>query len=745
MSKQQAAATATSDPVQSAAGGTSVGKRMHVADAIATAGKLCNAGRLDQAENLCRQIVKARPDLPDAHNVLAVVLHRRGQLDEAIASVRRAIKLNNTSPSYFANLGELERVKGHLDVAAAALTRAVKLNPGSAQALNNLGIVYYDRREFAKAEQSYRRSIAIDENYAEAHNNLGNALRAQNKQEEAVREYERAIDIRESYPEAYNNLGTVFREMHKLEQAEASFRRALAFRPKYLDGLNNLANILVAQKKYEDGVRVLGDTLKLYPNDLQTLINTARAHMARGAYPMANRAIQTALKEHPENVEVLTLAGQIAHDLDQYEDSIGCFEKALRARPNNIEALNYYGVALKSVGRLDDARKTFIKALEVQPRAIGTYSNLVDLEKFTPENPLFQTMERIVERVKNPESAPYMALHFALGKAYDDMGEYEKAFHHYSVGARLKRKTLTYNEAEVAQFFDDTKRIFTKEFITRKDFVGNPTRVPIFIVGMPRSGSTLTEQIISAHPKIFGAGEIKNLSYSIAALRLKFPSLPKFPLLAEVMRPSHLTTISNNYLTAVNKISNKAERVTDKLLTNFFFAGLIHMTFPNAKIVHTKRNPVDSCLSTWTKLFKDDMPHSYDLGELGRYHRRYQDLMEHWREVLPAHAFLEVQYEDVVADPETNARRVIDFLELEWDPRCLKFHESDRPVKTASVSQVRKPIYKTSVERGRRYGDKLNPLLAALGLPIEQAPKPESELKPELKPKKSAGRRRETD
>lgn len=719
MSKEQAAAAATSEapaPDQAGAGG---GKRMLVTDAIATAGKLCNAGKLDQAENIVRQVLKARPNMSDAHNVLGVILHRRGQTDDAIASVRRAIKLNNTAPNYFANLGEMERSKGHLDVAVAALSRAVKLNPRSAQAYNNLGIVCYDRREFAKAEQHYRRAIELDDNYAEAHNNLGNALRALNKLDEAVKEYERAIEVRENYPEAYNNLGTAFRDMQKLEQADASYRRAIAFRPNYIDALNNLANVLVVQKKYEDAVRILGDTLKAHPNNLQTLMTLARAQMQRGAYPMANRAIQAALKDHPDNVDVLTLAGQIAHDLDHFEDSINYFEKSLKAKPNNIEALNYYGVALKSVGRLDDARSTFIKALEVQPRAIGTYSNLVDLEKFTPDNPLFQTMQRIVERVKNPESAPYMALHFALGKAYDDMGEYEKAFHHYSVGAQLKRKTLTYNEEDVAQFFNDIRRIFTKDFINRKDFVGNPTQVPIFIVGMPRSGSTLTEQIISAHPKIFGAGEIKNLSYSIAALRLKFPSLPKFPALAEVMKPSHLTTIGKNYLSAISKISNNAERVTDKLLTNFFFAGLIHMMFPNAKIVHTKRNPVDSCLSTWTKLFKDDMPHSYDLGELGRYHRRYQDLMEHWREVLPERAFLEVQYEDVVADPETNARRVIDFLGLEWDPRCLKFHESDRPVKTASVSQVRKPIYKTSVERGRRYGDKLNPLIEALGLKVE--------------------------
>jgi tetratricopeptide (TPR) repeat protein len=737
MGKQQAvAATGGATEPEAPAGG---GKRMLVTDAIATAGKLCNQGKLDQAENLCRQVLKARPNLSDAHNVLGVILHRRGQTDDAIASVRKAIKLNATAPNYFANLGEMERVKGHLDVAVAALTRAVKLNPQSAQAINNLGIVCYDRREFAKAEQTYRRAIQVDDNYAEAHNNLGNALRAQSKHDEAVREYERAIEIRENYPEAYNNMGTVFRELGKIEQADASFRRALAFRPNYLDALNNLANALVAQKKYEDAVRILGDTLKQFPNDLQTLINLARAHMARGAYPMAYRAIQLALKEQPDNVDAMTLAGQIAHDLDHYEESIGYFEQSLQAKPNNIEALNYYGVALKSVGRLEDARNTFIKALEVQPRAIGTYSNLVDLEKFTPENPLFQTMKRIVERVKSPETAPYMALHFALGKAYDDMGEYQQAFHHYSVGARLKRATLTYNEDEVAQFFAETRRIFSKEFIARRDIPSNPSKAPIFIVGMPRSGSTLTEQIISAHPKIFGAGEIKNLSYSIAALRLKFPSLPKFPTLAEAMRPTHFATIAKNYLAAIMKISDNAERVTDKLLTNFFFAGLIYMMFPNAKIVHTKRNPIDSCLSTWTKLFKDDMPHSYDLGELGRYHRRYQELMDHWREVLPASAFLEVQYEEMVADPETNARRVIDFLELEWDPRCLKFHESDRPVKTASVSQVRKPIYKTSVERGLRYGDKLNPLIEGLGLKVQD----EAPTKDEA-PKKSAGRRGKT-
>lgn len=694
-------------------------KQMKITDAIATAGRLVNAGRLDQAENICRQILTKRPNIPDANNILSVTLFRKGKTEEAIEAVKKAIKSNRNAPNYFSNLGEMERVRGNFEEATKALERAVQLDPKSPQALNNLGIVNYDKRNFAEAIILYEKAISIDANYAEAHNNLGNALRTQGKFDLAIAEYEAAIEVRENYPEAYNNMGTVFRDMQKVEEAEASFRRAIALRGNYLEALNNLSSILVGQKRYEDALRILGDTLKLHPDNVATLLILARAQSARGAHPMAMRAVKKVLEQAPENVEALILAGHAAHDLDQYDESLGHLEKALEIQPKNIEALNFYGVVLKSVGRLDDARKTFITALETQPRAIGTYSNLVDLEKFTPENELFQTMERIMGRVKNPDDARYMALHYALGKAYDDIGDYKKAFHHYSTGAKLKRPTLTYNEAEVFSFFDDIKKIFNEEFFEKHKDMGNPSTAPIFIVGMPRSGSTLTEQIVSSHPRVFGAGEIKNLSVCIGMLRQKFPSLPKFPALAEVIKPTQLSSIAKNYLGMINKISNSSERVTDKLLTNFFFAGLIHTMFPNAKIIHTARNPVDSCLSTYTKLFKDDMPHSYDLAELGRYYGKYQELMAHWRGILPATAFTEIQYEEMVNDTETHARRLIEFCGLEWDPICLKSHESNRPVKTASVSQVRKPIYKTSVERWRRYGDSLNPLIEALGMEVD--------------------------
>jgi hypothetical protein len=231
---------------------------------------------------------------------------------------------------------------------------------------------------------------------------------------------------------------------------------------------------------------------------------------------------------------------------------------------------------------------------------------------------------------------------------------------------------------------------------------------------MPRSGSTLVEQILSSHPDVHGAGEVKHLNRALGELRERFPSLPKYPQMIAKVTPAQLDMLAKNYLQALSHGAGHAKRITDKLLTNFFFLGLINLLFPNAKVVHTLRDPVDTCLSGFTKLFKDDMPHSYDLAELGRYYRKYRELMDHWQEVLPEGFMTTVVYEEVVADTEKEARRLIDFLGLPWNDACVDFHKSGRPVKTASVAQVRKPIYATSVRRWKKYGPGLQPLLDAL-------------------------------
>jgi hypothetical protein len=241
---------------------------------------------------------------------------------------------------------------------------------------------------------------------------------------------------------------------------------------------------------------------------------------------------------------------------------------------------------------------------------------------------------------------------------------------------------------------------------------------------MPRSGSTLVEQILASHPDVFGAGEVKYLSRALGQLRDRFPSLPKYPQMVEKLTTGQMEIVGKQYQQALVSGAGDAQRVTDKLLTNYFFVGLIHLLFPQAKIIHTRRDPVDTCLSGFTKLFKDDMPHSYDLGELGRYYGKYRELMAHWEEVLPEGVLISVDYEDVVADTEKEARRLIEFLGLPWNDKCVDFHKSDRPVKTASVAQVRKPIYKTSLKRWTKYGPGLQPLIDAIDGNAAKAEKP---------------------
>ena len=688
------------------------------AKAIEMAGQLYSRGEYRQAVRVCRQIIQARPANSDAHNILGVTLASLGNRKAAIEEVQRAIKLNPKAPSYYANLGEILRQDGQLDEAVEALETAVKLDPKNAQALNNIGITRYEQRQYEDAVGYYRRALEVRPNMAEALNNLGNALRMTGDIDGAIQAYQEALTIRENYPEAYNNLGTLLQQDKKFEEAEHALRKAIQQNPKYVEAHNNLAQLMVAQKKEVEALRVLGEALKFAPDNVQTLLITARIQMRRNAHPAAEGAARLALKHDPENAEALTILGQLMHETDRYEEAIQLLERSLKTRPDSPEALNFYGVALKSVGRLDEARTQFLKGLSINDAMYGAYANLNDLVDFSKGGEgeeLFNRMEAIFEAVPDKEAEQYLPLHYAYAKALDDRGKHEQALEHYIIGGRMKRAQLDYKEPEIFNFFDSIRAAFPKGAFKDRKFVGLGDERPTFIVGMPRSGSTLVEQILSSHPDVFGAGEVKYLSRSLAQLRDRFPSLPKYPQMMEKITPAQLEIVAKTYLEALTKGAGNAKRITDKLLTNYFFVGLVHLMYPKAKVIHTLRDPIDTCLSGFTKLFKDDMPHSYDLGELGRYYGKYRELMEHWEKVLPEGVLMTVQYEDVVADTEGQARRLIDFLGLPWNDKCVDFHKSDRPVKTASVAQVRKPIYKTSVDRWKKYGAGLQPLVDAIG------------------------------
>jgi tetratricopeptide (TPR) repeat protein len=684
--------------------------------------KLYAAGRLEPAALLCSQIVSQRPRMAEAHNLMAAILHAQGNSAAAIKSMQRAIHLNENNAQFYSNLGEMERQRGKLPEALIALRRAVSLNPKASQAFNNLGIVHYDLGEFDKAVTSYEQAISLNNSYPEAHNNLGNALRALGRPDEALEHYQRALLIRENYPGAYNNMASILRDRDQVAEAEFAYRKAITLNPRYFEAYGNLATLLIQHDREDEALRVLGDALKIDAKNVSILIQVARTQLSKGNHAHAEQACRLALQEDANSAEAHAMLGEVLHETDRFTDALESYEAALTLKPSLGEARNHYGICLKSVGRLEEGREQLLKSLELNPRAYGIYANLADMEKFTPDNPRFQAMEAIMKEASDPMSERYMALHFGLGKAYEDIGEYEKAFSHFQMGATLKRAKLKYDESETFGFFDSIRDTFGANYFANPPFQGEPSSLPVFIIGMPRSGSTLVEQVLSSHPQTCGAGEIKEFSRRMNGLRSRFPSLPKYPQIGIKMNQAHYKIVAEGYLSTLKSLGPTASRVTDKLLTNYYFVGMIHVMFPNAKFIHTKRNPVDTCLSAYTKLFKDDMPHSYDFGELGRYYKKYEELMAHWDKVLPPGVMKTIVYEDVVGNLETSARELLEFLGLPWDPTCLSFHESDRPVKTASVMQVRKPVYNTSVEKWRRYGARLQPLLDALGYEAEAAP-----------------------
>jgi tetratricopeptide (TPR) repeat protein len=684
--------------------------------AIEMAGKLYAEGKLGPAAKVCEQVIQARPSNADAHNIFGAILQALGKKEDAIQALRRAVDLAPQASSVRANLGEVLRQSGKLEQAAEALEEAVRLDPQNAQALNNLGIVYFEKRDIKRAIEFYRQAIEIRPEMAEAYNNLANASRLAGDNDAAIDAYQNALLYRERYPEAYNNLGTLLQLQNRIDEAEHALRKAIAQNPRYIDARNNLASLLSAQKKDVDALRVLGEALKIEPKNVQTLLITARIQLRRGNLVASEQGARAALVEQADNAEALTILGQVLHETDRYEEALEVLERAVQANPNNPEALNFYGVALKSVGRLGEAREQMLEALRKNGSILGAYANVSDLIDFSKGEgeELFSRMTEIFESAENPDADPYLPLHFAYGKALEDRGEYKAALNHYIVGGRMKRAQLSYNEAETFEFFDAIREAFPKKVFKDHPYKGLQDDRPVFIVGMPRSGSTLVEQILASHPDIYGAGEVKYLSQALGQIRDRFPSLPKFPQMMGKIGAAQLDIIAKKYLSALTGGSGSAKRVTDKLLTNYFFVGLLHLLYPNARFINTVRNPIDTCLSGFTKLFKDDMPHSYNLEELGRYYGKYRQLMEHWQKVLPKGVLKAVQYEDVVADTEKEARALIDFIGLEWDQVCVDFHKSDRPVKTASVAQVRRPIFNTSLKRWEKYGDGLQPLIDAI-------------------------------
>jgi tetratricopeptide (TPR) repeat protein len=672
-------------------------------------------GRHDLAESLCRQLLRARPRHAQALHLLGIIRHDAGSTAEGIEFVRQAISADAGIALYHGNLCEMYRRNGQLAQAVEAGQGAIALAPDSPQVHNSLGIAYIELGRREQAIEHYRRAIALDPAFAEAHSNLGNALGAARNFAESIAAHRRAVALKPDYATAHVNLGTTLRQARRFAEAESSYRDALALNPRDPSILNNLALCAVQQRRFDEAAALLSQAATIAPRNVETLVVLTLLLIERNEIDKAKAVCEQALALDPDRAETLNFMGRIASAQGRSHDAVAYARKAIARNPAFATAHNNLGNALRELGDIDGARTAFTTALEHDSMSTGALLNLADVHRFVRDDPYLAAMEALAANVDTWTDEEQIQLQFALAKAHADVDEHERSLAHLLRGNALKRRQIRYDENAMLGLSDRIRAVFTAELLELKQGGGCPSAEVILIVGMPRSGTTLIEQILASHRQVFGAGEVPDLGRLTASARDASGRTLPYPEFVGAMDQALLRQFGAAYRDGLRRHAPTAERITDKTPQNFLHLGLIHLVLPNARVIHVRRDPLDTCLSCFSKLFAGEQPYAYDLAELGHYYRAYETLMAHWRDVLPPAAMLEVQYEDVVSDTEQAARKIVAYCGLPWDPACLQFHRAERPVRTASAAQVRQPIYRHAIGRSLPYKHLLEPLLEALG------------------------------
>jgi len=684
-------------------------------EALASLGILLSLeGRLAEAVRHYRRAIEVAPKRADLENGLGVALLGLDRPEEAVAAFRRAAEIEPTAAEAHNNLGLALSKLGRTADAAGSFRRAQDLKPDYVDAKINLAKALRELGELEEAAGCYRRVLALAPRYLAGQLALGALLAELKRPEEAIACYEQALALKPNDTAALLNLGAALHDCGKIDEAMACYERALRQEPGNAAVQVNLANALRTQGKLDEAIRLYRSALAREPGHALGHLNLGIALAERGEYQEPIACFERALTLKPDLAEAHYGLGRALQKSGRYDAALAHLDKALSLRPGLAEALAQKGNALKELGRVDEARQALEAAIVRAPEKAEFYHDLAECKRFVADDRHLAAMEALAAAPSPPAAPGRIALEFALGKAYTDLGEHARAFQHLLAGNALKRRETDYDEAAALAVLEHVRAVFTPELMREKEGLGDTSRVPIFIVGMPRSGSTLVEQILASHPSVYGAGELSDFHDAVAGLG-KDGEAVAFPAAVPGLSGEELRRLGASYLAALRARAPAAERITDKMLANFRFAGLIHLALPNARIIHTRRDPIDTCVSCFSRLFAGQLPYAYDLAELGRYYNAYARLMEHWRELLPPGVMLEVQYEDIVADLEREARRIVAHCGLAWDERCLAFHKTERPVRTASAVQVREPLYGGAVGRWRVYEALLDPLLAALG------------------------------
>ncbi|GGA02287.1 tetratricopeptide repeat-containing sulfotransferase family protein [Dyella caseinilytica] len=668
----------------------------------------------DGAGSMSQNVMPSTDQAPDNRDIQTLIaLINQKQHAEAEALAR---KLTDQHPSHGAAwqaLGASLRSQGRLAEAIEAQRRAVALSPWDAAGHYVLGDSLMALQQPAAAAESFHCARTIKPEFVEAHFKLGNALAVQNRYSEAAEAYERVIALRPDFNEAHANLGFTLMSAGHYADAETHLREALRAYPNSAPINNAMGVVQYGQSHMNEAADSFRRVVALMPTDAEAHANLGNALREMGMHTEAEANYRRSIALNSQFARGHFDLGGLLYTQERFVEAEQSYRRALELKPDYVEACNNLGRSIRRQGRLEDAREYFEKAMAINPDSVEAYFNVASLRSFSPGQVEPERMEKLASKLPSLPENSRIRYWFALGKMREDLGRYDDAFAAYSQGNLLKHAQLSPNETSRITLVDNVRQVFNKPFFTSRPAPVLPGKSPIFIVGMPRSGTSLIEQILSTHPDIHGAGELSDLENLIFAIATK-AGLPteRYPEVAAAMSEDAFLRLGHVYTEQVWKLAPGATRISDKMMSNFMHIGMIRQMFPDAKIIHAMRDPMDSCFSCYATLFaKNNLDFAYELGSLGRYYVRYIQLMQHWQQVLPPGSILELRYENMVADTEGQARRLLDYLELPWDPRCLNFHENKRIVRTASAAQVRRPVYKSSVARWKHFETHLEPLL----------------------------------
>jgi tetratricopeptide (TPR) repeat protein len=645
-----------------------------------------------------RKTAELMPQDAEAHANLGAVLHDARQWEEALLSLRRALQMQPNDVDVLINTADALRELGRAAEAVPLYQRALQINPRLVAAQNDLGNAFLFLGQLEQAVGCYQRALKLKPEDAPIRFNLGNALRLAGRYEEALSVCQQAIALDPALGVAHNNAGLSLVGLARHEEAVACFRRAIALGPVSIDVLSNLGNTLRDVGERGEALKLYRQAIEFDPGHVESHCNLGNLQFQLHRIDESAASYRRAIALKPDHAPAHTSLAIVLRHQRRAGDAEASCNAALAINPDYAEALHVLGELRADRGEFAEAEQLFRRAIASKPEYPAVYSSIATHRKMSADDKgwLQGAQALLAKRLPLEQE---IGLHFALGKYFDDVGQYDQAFPHFAKANELtKRYGAVYDPAMLTARVNEIIGRFDVALLRSVQEGASDSDLPVLIVGMPRSGTSLMEQILASHSSVYGAGELTFWNSAYNAYRDK----------------GLIAAMARDYLERLSAGAGAALRVVDKMPANFMHAGLVHMTFPRARIIHVRRDPLDTCLSIYFQNFYNMGPHANDLASLAHYYREYRRVTDHWRAVLPPTAWLEVSYEALVEDQEGWTRRMLDFLALPWDPKCLDFYKTERVVLTASRWQVRQKIHAGSTGRWRHYEKFLGPLKEAL-------------------------------